>query len=664
KRGKANGLFCDSLDTFIRIAKSTNPWAHKALRRLFRRIYNNDLDESVIPYFTNTYLFCLHKDEKDSEKQRPIGVPTALRRNITSHVAKSLRSKFARRLLPYNYAIGVDGGIDLIVRCAQLEVERHITLRQERDEAPTRAFISLDIANMFNCVSCKEIFRIVRRELPELLPLVDLLYGRPGKVYFKMIDGRWHTQTAEEGTNQGCPLSSTLAALVLHEVIAPLTRKLDDRAAARLADKRGGDDDLGGRTDAKAYVDDTGAAIPLEDLRFFLEEFTRLATPLGLHLNRGKTLILLSTSGKSAIPAIREEQGDTFADDIADIIDEFSGAKRQPDGSYHGGKEVMSGLRLLGQPVGSSNFATEFNALQMEANKADAEALFRTVPDRHTALRLFTQCTLHRLPHLLGSEVLYAHDPTVRQQWDAWVSPLSESIDTMADGFIAKLTGRSSIPADSLLIAYITIAQGGLGFMDPFTRAVPDFVLTMSRAARYAEHGVRLGRGEDNVRLPNSFSRLFSLSHNRDSRILTSFYSLLGDVGGLATTKECPDTLDYFLRRGSLRSARDRLRQAASGERRPRQTSQADRPSGIAPRPPRTPPAPNILSPCEHVPECPQSPQAQRRLRSRPQVQAIPRNLPRGQPPYVPLRRAHRRPWDAPLQLPPRLQEGDARPYP
>ncbi|KAL7548492.1 hypothetical protein ACHAWF_011777, partial [Thalassiosira exigua] len=57
----------DSLDTFIRIAKSNNPWVQKALRHLFRRVYNNDLDESFIPYFTNTYLFCLHKDEKDPE---------------------------------------------------------------------------------------------------------------------------------------------------------------------------------------------------------------------------------------------------------------------------------------------------------------------------------------------------------------------------------------------------------------------------------------------------------------------------------------------------------------------------------------------------------------------------------------------------------------------
>ncbi|KAL7543814.1 hypothetical protein ACHAWF_011480 [Thalassiosira exigua] len=337
----------------------------------------------------------------------------------------------------------------------------------------------------------------------------------------------------------------------------PLTRKLNDQAAARLADKHNGDNDPGWRTDAKAYVDDTGAAVLLEDLRFFLEELTRLATPLGLRLNRGKTLILLSTSGRSAVSAIRWERGDAFADEIAKIVDNFSGAKRQADGLYRGGREIMLGLRLLGQPVGSSNFAIDFNALQIKANKAGAEKLLRTVPDRHTALRLFTQCTLHRLPHLLGSEVLYAHDPAVRQQWDAWVSPLSKSINVMAEGFIAKLVGRSSLPADSLLIAYITIAQGDLGFMDPFNHVVPDFVLTMSQVARYAENGIRLGRGEDNIRLPASFSRLFSLSHNRDSRILTSFYSLLVDVGGLTTTTKCPATLDYFLRHSSLKSATD-----------------------------------------------------------------------------------------------------------
>ena len=43
-----------------------------------------------------------------------------------------------------------------------------------------------------------------------------------GEVWIRLQDGSWSPVIAEEGTNQGCPLSSTLAAIVLHAVIAPL----------------------------------------------------------------------------------------------------------------------------------------------------------------------------------------------------------------------------------------------------------------------------------------------------------------------------------------------------------------------------------------------------------------------------------------------------------
>ena len=59
----------------------------------------------------------------------------------------------------------------------------------------------------------------------------------------------------------------------------------------------------------------------------------------------------------------------------------------------------------------------------------------------------------------------------------------------MVQSFLSKLTQLQSIEPDSLLIAYVTIAQGGLGLMDPSTRAIPDLVLTMSQAIRHAEQG-------------------------------------------------------------------------------------------------------------------------------------------------------------------------------
>ena len=74
---------------------------------------------------------------------------------------------------------------------------------------------------------------IIEQKYPELLPLVSMLYGKDGTVFFKMTDGKWHTQEMAEGANQGCPLSATLAALVLGEVLRPLDVAMKTRACKR-----------------------------------------------------------------------------------------------------------------------------------------------------------------------------------------------------------------------------------------------------------------------------------------------------------------------------------------------------------------------------------------------------------------------------------------------
>ena len=72
---------------------------------------------------TNTYLFCLYKDETDPTKLRPIGVPMAIRWIITNHIAQTFRRFFARHLLTYNFAVGIDTGIDFVMKASQLVVK-------------------------------------------------------------------------------------------------------------------------------------------------------------------------------------------------------------------------------------------------------------------------------------------------------------------------------------------------------------------------------------------------------------------------------------------------------------------------------------------------------------------------------------------------------------
>jgi hypothetical protein len=44
-----------------------------------------------------------------------LGIPTAIRRLIASRVAHTFREKFARHMLPFNYAIGTPNGTNLII---------------------------------------------------------------------------------------------------------------------------------------------------------------------------------------------------------------------------------------------------------------------------------------------------------------------------------------------------------------------------------------------------------------------------------------------------------------------------------------------------------------------------------------------------------------------
>ena len=67
-----------------------NPSIKPDLHYIFDLIYQNKLPQPIKRYFTDVYLFCLHKDPTDTTKLRPLGIPTAIRRLIASHVAHTL----------------------------------------------------------------------------------------------------------------------------------------------------------------------------------------------------------------------------------------------------------------------------------------------------------------------------------------------------------------------------------------------------------------------------------------------------------------------------------------------------------------------------------------------------------------------------------------------
>ncbi len=123
----------------------------------------------------------------------PIGIPTAVRRIIATHVARQWKDKFALHLLPYNYAVGVPNGMEFIIKTMQLSIEQFIHHNQEVNSLPTRAAVFVDLTNMFNSVARDELFNIIHLDFPELTNLIELFYNKPGNVHYKWENTRWNT---------------------------------------------------------------------------------------------------------------------------------------------------------------------------------------------------------------------------------------------------------------------------------------------------------------------------------------------------------------------------------------------------------------------------------------------------------------------------------------
>ncbi|KAL7527363.1 hypothetical protein ACHAWF_002150 [Thalassiosira exigua] len=124
-RTTAAGVHCDTLDSFVDLVKMEDEAINGNIRRLFDLIYRGEVPRSVRRFFSDGYLFCLYKDPHDKSKLQPLGVPSALRRLIASHVCWYGKARFALDLLPFNFAIGVPGGgVNFLTKAMQLTLER------------------------------------------------------------------------------------------------------------------------------------------------------------------------------------------------------------------------------------------------------------------------------------------------------------------------------------------------------------------------------------------------------------------------------------------------------------------------------------------------------------------------------------------------------------
>ena len=107
--------------------------------------------------------------------------------------------------VPLQLGCGTPGGAEIAIMAVRLHLERF----------PEHAFLSDDKVNGFNRITRKAIFRGLRRWFPELIPTVELWYGRAGGLFLHgeaATDGQ--TEPEQYYSYTGCQQGDSLAPLL------------------------------------------------------------------------------------------------------------------------------------------------------------------------------------------------------------------------------------------------------------------------------------------------------------------------------------------------------------------------------------------------------------------------------------------------------------------
>ncbi len=66
-KNKGTGILADSIDTFIHLIKLNDKLINENIQQLFQLVYQETIPSNARHFFTDTYLFCLHKDHPDRD---------------------------------------------------------------------------------------------------------------------------------------------------------------------------------------------------------------------------------------------------------------------------------------------------------------------------------------------------------------------------------------------------------------------------------------------------------------------------------------------------------------------------------------------------------------------------------------------------------------------
>ena len=499
KRGTAAGPFADLPETLRAFAlyqprnSPIQPYL-QPFSEVLQLILANRIPPQAGPYFAANYFMALHKDPDDPTKLRPIGMGGALRRVAGKYAMEILKSRLASYLLPFGqFAIAIRGGLQFMVDSIRTQIHRYLPTTANPHLA-SRVLLLLDIRNMFNEVSRAAVrdFLFDSPEFSCLLPFYDLCYGDPNRCYYFSSTGSLDFFLQQEGHAQGCPMGPTMSVFCLCLLLSKLSALLQDKASARAHQGHLGDDGLGTLALFLEYIDDTTVSLAPADVVPFLAAFQAWGKPLGIQLNFSKTKLLTTTLGAPSLdPHV-----------VAALA--YIRAHAAPGTS----PEITTGVRFLGQPVGSSDFAASYLAKAAAKYSDNLTKLWHSDTTLHTKCLLFNSCALPSVQHLLTSDVHYnlATSTPTPHLITHWTSPFQQAIQQATSSFLSLLGSAPFLPPLAHLLLHHPVSAGGLGTRDNSASSIPAYIITTARNLRYATQGIPID-GNITATLPQPLAR-------------------------------------------------------------------------------------------------------------------------------------------------------------
>ena len=282
----------------------------------------------VLPHLCGaTLLAC----RKKNGGHRPIAVGEVLRRLTSKCLASASRRSAITTLTPLQLGVGVKGGCEVVIHATN-----HLLSSSSSNQSWC---LFVDFTNAFNCISREAMFVEIRRHIPPLAAWMESCYSCQPLLHLGNDSLRSCC-----GVQQGDPLGPLGFALTLQ----PLIEKLKASVAG-----------LGLNV---WYLDDGTLMGSPGDLAAALQILERDGPPLGLHLNRGKSLLF--------IPEDADADQSPLPPDIP---------------------ITRRGFSLLGCPVGPPDYCEEIFQARIEKVKVSWGAL-QDLEDAQLKYTLLCSC--------------------------------------------------------------------------------------------------------------------------------------------------------------------------------------------------------------------------------------------------------------------------------